>query len=383
MADVTPLEKFVLEWVETVGGVWQTVEPQVYDVMLPETAADQLELAVPEGVFRLAFDPEALADHPGAHLMLFGNPILDHIFEQAQALGQVARVYLSGYNLSPHNLPSLLERGIQLPQGVALQLGEPRAYHFTSALFWFQATFISDEKEQDLFSVGVDLYYGRLVRHLEENIQSATLSESRPFPYPDAPRIPLTQAYALAREEATRAVTVAAHARLAELRARVQRESQRVIRYFADMRAELAERQARAAVKGDAPTRFEGQLQALDREEQVRLSELRQKMVLSVQVRLLNLLLVVQPKLRVPVRLVSLMRPRAALRNAAPKERESVQARQRGEVGQVELVWDPATGKVEAFPCPACGRPTLALALTPTGRIVCADCAPTGAPLRR
>ncbi len=57
-----PLEEFLRDYAETTGGVWDEVEPQVYDLMLP--GGDGVR--EPEMV-RLVFDPEALPEHPGAN----------------------------------------------------------------------------------------------------------------------------------------------------------------------------------------------------------------------------------------------------------------------------------------------------------------------------
>jgi hypothetical protein len=329
--------------------------------MLPPALTARLGLATLDETIRLAFDPEALVDYPQAHLVAFGNPMLDQIFEHAQALGKSARVYLGGFNLSPHDLPMTLRRSLQTPPDVDLRLGAPRAYHFTQAIFWFQATFISDEKEHSTFSVGVDLHYGRLARHLEEVLHSAIVSESRPFPYPDAPRVSLSDAYRVAREEATRTIGVAASARMAELQQVLRRETQRIQSYFADLRAELGERLARAEAKGEDAARFVSQRDVLVREEQAQISELTRKMTLHVQARLLNVLWVIQPKLRVRVRLVS----------------------QRGVSGETDVVWDPALQKVEATVCAQCGRPTLSLTLTRAGLVVCPECAAAASAKRK
>ncbi|HZY41386.1 MAG TPA: hypothetical protein VFF59_05225, partial [Anaerolineae bacterium] len=310
-------------------------------------------VAASEGVFRFTLDPEALPDYPTAQLMAFGNPLLDRIFEHAQSLGQVAQVYLTGFNLSPHDLPSTVRRSLQVPSGIEVRSAAPRAYHFAAALFWFQATFISDEKVQGIFSVGIDRYYGRLTRTLAETLRSATLSDTRSYPYPDVPGLPLKRAYQLAREEATHAITVTAHSHLAELQQYLQRETQRLTGYFTDLRSELADRQARAVARGEDTTQFDSQRQALDREEQTQLADLRHKLALHVQIRLLNVLRVIQPKLRLRVQLV-------------PAQ---------GIGGEIEVVFDPALQKVEATVCPDCARPTLALALRRSGQVVCPACA--------
>jgi hypothetical protein len=351
--ETSPLEEFLLEYVEAAGGVWQAVEPQVYDAMLPPGVEESIGLATTAGVFRFTLDPEALADYPSAQLMAFGNPLLDRIFEQAQALGQVAQVYLSDFNLAPHDLPATVRRSLQVPPGIEVRSAAPRIYHFASALFWFQVTLISDEKVQDIFSIGIDRFFGRLTRTLEDTLRSAALSETRSYPYPDAPHRPLRRVYQLAREEAARTVTVKAHSHLAELQQYLQREVQRLTDYFSDLRAELGDRQTRAVAKGEVAAPFEAQRQALDREEQAQLADLRHKLALRVQIKLLNVLHVIQPKLRLPVQLLPAQGPG----------------------GEIEIVFDPALQKIEAPVCPACARPTLALALTRSGQVVCPACA--------
>jgi hypothetical protein len=364
MPDQTPLEGFVLKYVETVDGLWQLVEPQVYDVLLPPEVEQSLDLQSVADTTRLAFDPEALSDYPNAHLMVFGNPALDRVFQNAQSLGQVGRVYIAGLNLTPHDIPGILKRNLGRPEGVALQLLTTRIRHYRAALFWFQTTFVSDEKEQLTFTVGIDLHYGRTARHLQQLLHDAAVSEAPPVAYPDAIAITLTQAYGLAREEAIRAITVAAHERLANLQRFLQHETERISHYFADLREELDERRERALARsgqGMEMQTFDDQRAALDREEQAQLIELRRKMALSAQVRLLNVLNVIQPKLSLRLRL----------------------SPQKGAAGEADIVFDPVTQKPEPWPCPNCGRPTLSLSLTPAGQVMCVNCAHAAATLGR
>jgi hypothetical protein len=358
MAEQNPLETFVLKYVETVGGLWQPVEPQVYDALLPPEIEPQLDLPPGDESVRLAFDPEALGDFPQAHLMVYGNPTLDRLFQHAQSLGQVGQVYITGLNLSPHDLPAILKRNLTLVDGLSLQMISARVSHYRSVLFWFQTTFVSDEKEQVTHCIGIDMHHGRPARHLLQLLQEATISETRQVAYPDATTIGLAPAYALAREEAIRAITVDAHTRLADLQRHLLHEIQRINRYFTDLREELDERRERAAAKSSQSTedqsmqQFGSQREALDREEQAQITELRRKMNLSAQVRLLNVQIVVQPKLGARVRLIP----------------------QKGAAGEAVLVFDPVTQKPEAWTCPRCGRPTLSLALTSTGEVACGDC---------
>jgi hypothetical protein len=91
----------------------------------------------------------------------------------------------------------------------------------------------------------------------------------------------------------------------------------------------------------------------LDREEQQRIAELRQKSTLHVTVSLLQLLQVQQAKLLAHVTLAVPKRP----------------------AGQLEVVWDPLSETIEAPPCPSCGRPGYVFAVDRLGRVVCPACA--------
>ncbi len=125
-------------------------------------------------------------------------------------------------------------------------------------------------------------------------------------------------------------------------------------RYYADLRAEVAEQAARARGKADADAaKFAARLDGLDREEHVRGAELRQKSSLRVQLRLITLLVVRQPKLLL---------------------RSAVQAPGGSIAGRLDLVWDPLIEALEAVPCPKCGHPTFALAIDRQGALNCPDC---------
>ncbi|HYT89162.1 MAG TPA: TFIIB-type zinc ribbon-containing protein [Gemmataceae bacterium] len=342
----SPLEEFVRDYVEVTGGVWDEVEPQVYDVLLPSAEGDR-------DVVRIAFDPEAVPEHPGAQLASFGTPLIDRLLSDAVERGRFARLYLIGLNLNPHDLAGRVRRALTLPPGAAVRIERVRALHFSQAVFWFQATFVSDQKEQEIVPVVLDLHYGRQVRHLEELLEPARLSETPSLPLPDAQRLSLAAAYPIARERVVRTLAALANTRGREQSEHVEKQILRMTRYYADLREELEEQVKRATTRGEDLSKFAGRREALEREEKVRVAELRQKSTLRVTVRLLLLLLVQEPKLLV--------------RGAVVAEGKSL--------GALELVWDPLVEAVEALPCPECGRPTFGLELTRAGKLVCPACA--------
>jgi hypothetical protein len=351
----SPLEAFLRDYAEIVGGLWEEVEPQVYDLMLPTPGG-----AEPE-VVRVAFDPEAVPEHPGAQLASFGTPLVDRLLADAVARGRTAELYLVGLSPSPQGLASRVERALTLSDGLSLRPGRTRALYFPQAVFWFEATFVSDQKEQDIVPVAIDLHQARQVRHLDRLLDHSRLSEAPWVPLPEARHDGLARGFRAARDRVVRTVAALANARARELTERVDRQVARMARYYADLRAEAAEQAERARARGGDASATASRREVLDREEQVRTAELRQKATLRAQLRLSNLLVVHQPKLWAEATVTG---PR------------SLSAR-------LELVWDPLVEALEAVACPSCGQPTFSFQVVPPGRLACPSCAHTPPPPRR
>src|SRR4051794_573674 len=339
----SPLEGFLRDYAEVVGGMWDEVEPQVYDLMLPAEGE----------IVRIAFDPEAVPEHPGAQLASYGTPLVNRLLDDAVARGRHAELFLIGLNLAPQGLEGRVRRAVTLPGGLEPRLGRVRPLHFPQAVFWFEATFVSDQKEQDLLPVAIDLHHARQARHLERLLDRSHFAEEPWTPLPEAPHAALTTAYPIARDRVVRTVAALANTRSRELAERLERQVERMRRYYADLRAEVDEQARKAGGRGEDPAKFTARREALEREEQLRIAELRQKSTLKVHLRLINLLVIHQPKLLLT----------AAVAGTG------------GPTDSLELVWDPLIDGLEAVPCPSCGHPTFAFELNRQKRLVCPSCA--------
>lgn len=345
----SPLEHFVRDYVETSGGLWEEVEPQVYDVLWVDADEPQ----------RLTFDSEALPEHPTAQYLTFGLPLLDAMLSEAQEQGAVAHAFMDTLHLESYGIEQQVSRDVRLPDGVQLVVEQVRPCYVLHTLFWFEATYLSDEKEQTLSTVAVDRYYGRLVRHLEP-LDLAQLNEERLWLYPDAPALPLDKAYRLARERVVRTVVAEANQHQRERQTRMERQVQQMEQYFTDMRAEVQERIQKAQAREEETTGLEERIAALERERVIRIDELRRKAVTRVTVQLTSMLHLSIPRLFLHARL-------------EPHDR-----RQRQGPLPLTLTWDGLTGKTDAVDCPTCGTPTYTLVARARGGYGCPACGGAG-----
>jgi len=118
---ISPLESFVRDYVEAREGVWDEIEPQVYDLLLGTE------------MLQVAFDPEALPEHPQAQLASLGAPLFDQLLTDAAQRWNSARLYRTGLNLHPHGLETRVRRALSFPTEASIQIDRVRAMNFPQA----------------------------------------------------------------------------------------------------------------------------------------------------------------------------------------------------------------------------------------------------------
>ena len=242
----SPLGSFLRDYAETTGGLWDEVEPQVYDLMLP--AGRTTGAAREPRWCGVAFDPEAIPEHPGAQLASYGTPLVDRLLADAVARGRHAELYLVGLNVAPQGLADRAARALDAARrGRHCRSSGCGVLHFPQAVFWFEATFVSDQKEQELLPVAIDLHHGRQVRHLERLARSEPPGPEPWTPLPEARHPGLEAAYPIARDRVVRTLAALANTRSRELAERLDRQVERMRRYYGDLRAEVEEQAERAA----------------------------------------------------------------------------------------------------------------------------------------
>ena len=337
---LSPLERFIREYVDAREGAWDEIEPRVYDLLIGSD------------VLQVSFDPEALPEHPGAQLASLGSPLFDRLLADAAERWSVCRFYRFGLNLHPHGLASRLARAIVLPAGSSMKIERVRVMNCPQAVFWFKATFSGDQKEEEILPIGMDLHYLREVRHLDLLLLPERLSEAPEARLAETPHAGLRFGYEAACRQAAPTFASLANARRREWAARMEKQIARMSAYYAQLRREADEPAGRGADPALAAARAAGRRQAIDHEERLRIAELRQKSAVRTRVRLTSLLIVQQPKLLMSVEIAGKNLPARV----------------------VGVTWDPLCDAIEAIACPSCGHPTFAPRIHRQG-LGCEHCA--------
>ena len=171
-------------------------------------------------------------------------------------------------------------------------------------------------------------------------------------PYPDVGGVSPIDGYSLARSETLIKLRSMIRTYKEKLTEHLFQESNQIIKYFDNMVVESEERQKKASALSKDNNAFQQQKRSLELEKQARLIELKKKMTLKVDLKLLNLLSVVMPKFVIPLKLTS-------------KRNFSI---------DLPVVWNPLSGIIEPILCPQCHKPTLELIADKQGLVHCPQC---------
>jgi hypothetical protein len=361
---MSDLADFVLNAFRQAGGVVEPPAYGTYEALLPEEAARRWGIAAYQ---RLAFSdeaPAAVTEAEDVSVVGYGHPLAERLMEETRAEPACTFAAINDVRLDKHGLAELARKTLAFPNA---RLSEaPRQVEATALChyvrFNFKAALLTDEKHEQLVSVVMDAQAGFAVPELGRIEQMARLEEESIFGhFSPAPVRWLAGYPALSRPVLDGLLGRAARAALDELAAplavlgrsaarHLELDRARLTAYYDDIARDLQRRIERT---DDAARRagLEDKLAAAQAEREAKLADVEAKYHLHVELELVNLQVIAQPKILLSVRIGN---------RAADVERVAV--------------WDPLLHRIEPLACDVCGRPAARLTLCSGGHLAHDDC---------
>jgi hypothetical protein len=360
---VDELADFVLNYSREAGAIVEPPAYGVYEVLLPDNLAARLGVPAYQ---RFAFDDTLAAEEwrMGAddvtHLS-YGHPFIESLIEAARQVPASAHLYVNTVRLDKRGLADLARQTLSFPNArlVEVEASETQAESHcpcaaTVALghyvrFNFKAALITDEKREQLLSVLMDAQGGYAVKELAEIERLVTLETTPAFehlpvmpsvwlpgeePPFDKLRTPLSRRTLEGLlERAKRAALDELAEPLDSLQRRAARflelDRARLEQYYDDMQRDLKRRLERAA--DDRRKALQDKLVAVQAEREAKLADAEAKYRLRVELELINLLVIAQPRLVLPMNI---------------KNRTATVTR--------TVVWNPLLHRIEPLTCDIC-----------------------------
>jgi hypothetical protein len=347
------------------------VEPPAYgvhDVLLPDKAAHRW--SVPS-FLRVAFGdttlPKAILEEEDQKIFRLGynHPLVETLSEERRHRQANALAHINNIRLEKRGLTQVARQSVSLPNSrlttVPRQVEYPALSHYV--VFNFKVSLITDEKRERLVPLMMDLQAGHAVANrtqiealmsLENESAFAGLSPA-PVRWMETKGDPLTEPLLSALlERATQAVLDEMATPIENLRRRAARHLEldraRLTEYYDDLARDIQRRIARAT--DDARRNaLEDRTKAIQIEREAKLADIEAKYHLRVEMTLVNLIVITQPKVLL-----------------------SVQIGDRHAKTRRTVVWDPLLHELEPLACDVCGRPGQRLFFCANGHLIHEEC---------
>ena len=345
------LSDFVLGYLEEQGCIVAPSEYNIHEVLLTDPVADQLGI---DQYQRLTFGRPG--DEPLEEDVLqlsLHHPLVESIAQAIKERPTNGHAHISRVRLDKRGLDQLARKTFQLPNAwvePAPDAAEQSALHHYLRLN-FRVTFVSDEKQEEIKSVVMDVQAGH-------SVDDTSLLERLRLATPGAAANHLSVAGGTLRElvpRAERVLRCELADQVATLASRMQRylvlDLARIEGYYDELARDLKRRSGRRSADGADAEGLEDKLTALEAERSTKLQDVHGRYTLRVELKLINALLIAQPKVILPV----LVRNRTACINRT-------------------AVWDPLVHRLEPLVCDVCGEPGQGLHLCTGGHLAHAEC---------
>ncbi|MFZ5918480.1 MAG: hypothetical protein ACOYZ7_16210 [Chloroflexota bacterium] len=360
---MSELTDFVLNAFRHAGGIVEPPAYGIHEVLLPEEAARRW--GVPDFV-RLTSD-DAPPDVGEVVRLGYGHPLIETLAEELRTRPACAIAHITNVRLEKRGLAQLARQTIGLPNArlseLPRQVEQPALCHYV--VFNFKVALITDEKREQLVSVTMNLQAGHAVtdqpqlealKILQEETAFSDLPAATPLWTPSPPSGALFSEPILSAllERANRAAVDQIAAPLENLSRRAARHLEldraRLTEYYDGLARDLHRRIA-SATDSERQQVLETKLAALETERTAKMADVEAKYHLRVEMNLINLLVISQPKVLLAVQI---------------GDRHT----------QIErtLFWDPLMHRLEPLVCDVCGQPGERLLLCAGGHLAHEEC---------
>jgi hypothetical protein len=361
MNEEISLQELILGYCRQVGGLVDPPAYGIHEVLLPDEAAASLGIA-PHQRFIFPSELETSPAGGGVTLLYYGHPLVEVIVEELRRQAASGLFYINSVRLEKPGLYATIEKSLAVANArvftAAGAVERRRLYHYVC--FNFKASLISDEKRELILPVWMHLQGGYAVK--EDEIKRLAILDSEPqFKHLNladptwATGRPLSiEVLQLLLDRASQAALRQLGPNLESLRTRLQHylelDQARLSQYYDDL-AKDAEKRLKNAIDDERRQTMYIKLAAIVSERQAKLADVEQKYHLRVDLELVNLAVIAQPKLDL-----------------------AVEIKKRGASVVKQVVWDPLLHRVEPLVCDVCGLPGENLSICEEGHLAHTGC---------
>ena len=348
-ADVVKIRSFVTKCLESVGTLVEFTAYNYAEVLIPDEFIDYFD---GENYYKLAFDFDVAKLHEEAEFVTYGSYFLDKMIDLASQRGLTCRRHIIDEDVEIRNLPQKIANKIIFKnQRMTFVANSPVLYHYL--LFNFKVSYVSDEREDQIIKLLVNLNTGHVDNRMLESIGSAFFTDSPHTNYGAENMQTVDSAYKVATEALEKQIQPRIREIQNKIEIRLASEKNRITEYYDqidnELKLKLEKLNERENKEGSNTINDKLRLSMIERQR--RLKEIEEKNALNAHVTLFNATLISQTKIR----------------NKYNVKKGKVER-------DVYVVWNPVLKDVEPLICEICGTETFDVDLCLSSHLGCKEC---------
>lgn len=290
------LQHFGQQAFTSLGALVEVTKDGMMEVVVSDELANKLG---GKSYFKLVFDRNLLSQYPEAAFISYGHPALDMLINLASQKGLVTKWYLNGLKTTTGYLPDKVANKVKFyncKTKYILDILE----RFSYVLFNFKISYLSDDKREEIKTVVVDRSSAAVISpKLLESLNRLIIDTKCEFRGMSEGEIkPSEEIYQTACDYTKNDISSTIEEMKDGILKRLSNEIRRVESYYSENEAELKQKLSKEGLSSQRRQMLKQKLKinALDKEQKI--LDLEEKYKLRVNIKLLNVALIYQPKIK-------------------------------------------------------------------------------------
>jgi len=274
------LQNFVIEVIETIGGVVELLEYALCYAMIPEeysyTFNGKTEIL-------LAFDFEVAQENSESEFVTFGSFILDQIMNIASKKAISTVRYVIADNISLSNAEEKIKRHLNIERGIMKILAEQEVMG-RWICFNYRVGYTADERVEELRDVWINLQNGEVDNEIRDNKSGLFIENNLQYIYKLPSQIDTITAF----EKASKEINIVAKESSSKIINRLEFNGEiiRIEEYYDELEKENLKLMQRKGITPKRKTELLEKCESYKLEREKQKSEMKNKYTVDIDISL-------------------------------------------------------------------------------------------------
>lgn len=332
----------------SLGALVEVENNNVLEVIMDDKLSDNFNQ---RSYLKFVSDRNLQDQYPEAEFISYGHPYLDSLINIASQKGSVTRLYLNGLPTTTGHIRDKIGHRVKFyncKTNFLLDILE----RFSYCLFNFKISYLGDDKKEQIKTVVVDRFSAGVDNKLLDILNTLFVGTKCEFKgMSEGETKPLGEVYDAACGYIKNEITSTIEEMKKISLKRLSKEIMRVENYYSENEAEIRQKLSKDGLSNEQRHRLKEKLKINTLEKERKILDLEEKYKLKVNIKLLNVALIYQPKIRCKLEILD-----------------------RGKSFYFNVFWNPVFKDIEPPFCMKCKSPDYEMWFDANSGLICPTC---------